>query len=199
MPIRTHRGRAAVYRTFWGWPLRSPRHLAGTVLALVAIAVGLGMALPDNVSKRPVVAAPASAPRVNSLAPASGVAVPGAPPRTQSQPQSRPPSRPSAPAPIEALFVAKSWVRAFLTVPNGIDSARWVEQLRPYTTDELLPELRSIDPANVPAAKIAGEPRTISSGASSAEVDVPTTGVVMRLLLVSTPAGWRVAGYQQAG
>lgn len=195
MPIRTHRGRAAVYRTFWGWPLRSPRHLAGTVLALAAIAVGLGMALPDNVSKRPVVAAPASAPRVNSLAPPSGVAVPGAPPR----PQSRPPSRPSAPAPLEALSVAKSWVRAFLTVPNGIDSARWVEQLRPYTTDELLPELRSIDPANVPAARIAGEPRTISSGASSAEVDVPTTGVVMRLLLVSTPAGWRVAGYQRAG
>jgi hypothetical protein len=97
------------------------------------------------------------------------------------------------------LFVAKSWVRAFLTVPNGIDSGRWVEQLRPYTTDELLPELRSIDPANVPAAKIVGEPRTISSGASSAEVDVPTTGVVMRLLLVSTPAGWRVAGYQRAG
>ncbi|MDQ4093146.1 MAG: hypothetical protein M3143_07015, partial [Actinomycetota bacterium] len=84
-------------------------------------------------------------------------------------------------------------------VPNGIDSARWIEQLRPYTTDELLPELRSIDPANVPQAKIVGEPRTISSGASSAEIDVPTTGVVMRLLLVSTPAGWRVAGYQRAG
>ena len=197
MPIRTHRGRAAVYRTFWGWPLRSPRHLVGTVLALVAIAVGIGMVLPDSGSKRSVTAAPASAPRVNSLAPASGVAMPGAIPR--SQPQSRPPSRPSAPAPIEALSVAKSWVRAFLTVPNGIDSARWAEQLRPYTTDELFPELRSIDPANVPEAKIVGEPRTISSGASSAEVDVPTTGVVMRLLLVSTPAGWRVAGYQRAG
>jgi hypothetical protein len=97
------------------------------------------------------------------------------------------------------VSVAKSWVRAFLTVPTGIDSARWVEQLRPYTTDELLPELRSVDPANVPEAKIVGEPRTISSGVSSAEIDVPTTGVVMRLLLVSTPAGWRVAGYQRAG
>lgn len=195
MPIRTNRGRAAVYRTFWGWPLRSPRHLAGTVLALVAIAVGLGMALPDSTSKKPVAAAPTSVPGANSLAPASGGAVPGAPHRMQSQP----PSRPSAPAPIEALSVAKSWVRAFLTVPNGIDSARWVEQLKPYTTDELLPELRSIDPANVPEAKLVGEPRTISSGASSAEVDVPTTGVVMRLLLVSTPAGWRVAGYQRTG
>ncbi|MGH3991579.1 MAG: hypothetical protein ACRDSN_03840, partial [Pseudonocardiaceae bacterium] len=181
MPIRTHRGRAAVYRTFWGWPLRSPRHLACTVLALAAIAVGLGMALPDSPDKRP---APTSTPRANSLAPASGVAVPGATPSAQS----RPPSRPSTPAPTEALSVAKSWVHAFLTVPPGIDSARWVEQLKPYTTDELLPELRSIDPANVPEATIAGEPRTISSGASSAEIDVPTTGVVMRLLLVSTPA-----------
>ena len=195
MPIRTHRGRAAVYRSFWGWPLRSPRHLAGTVLALVAIAVGLGIALPDSTSKRPMAAAPASAPRGNSLAPASGVAVPGSTPSAQS----RPPSFPSTPAPTEALSVAKSWVGAFLTVPDGIDSARWVEQLKPYTTDELLPELRSIDPANVPEAMIAGEPRAISSGASSAEVDVPTTGVVMRLLLVSTPAGWRVAGYQRAG
>jgi hypothetical protein len=192
VPIRTHRGRAAVYRAFWGWPLRSPRHLAGTVLALVVIAAGIGMALPDSTGKRPVAAAPASTPRVNSLAPASG-AIP------RSQEQARPPSRPSAPAPIEALSVAKSWVRAFLTVPDGIDPARWAEQLKPYTTDELLPELRSIDPANVPEATIAGEPRTISSGASSAEIDVPTTGVVMRLLLVSTPAGWRVAGYQRAG
>jgi hypothetical protein len=193
VPIRTHRGRAAVYRTFWGWPLRSPRHLAGTVLALVAIAIGLGMALPDSTSKRPVAAAPASTPRANSLAPASGVAVPSATRKAQ------PPSPPSTPAPTAALFVAESWVRAFLTVPNGIDSARWVEQLKPYTTEELLPELRTIDPANVPEAQIVGEPRTISSGTSSAEIDVPTTGVVMRLLLVSTPVGWRVAGYQRAG
>ena len=195
MPIRTHRGRAAVYRTFWGWPLRSPRHLVGTVLVLVAITVGLGIALPDSPSRKPVAAAPTSTPRANSLAPASGVAMPGTIPRAPSLP----PSRPSIPAPTAALFVAKSWVSAFLTVPNGIDSARWVEQLRPYTTDELLPELRSVDPVNVPEAQIVGEPRTISSGVSSAEIDVPTTGVVMRLLLVSTPAGWRVAGYQRVG
>ena len=48
MPIRTHRGRTAVYRRFWGWPVRSPKHLAGTLLALVAIGLGLGRVLPDN-------------------------------------------------------------------------------------------------------------------------------------------------------
>ena len=194
MPIRTHRGRAAVYRTFWGWPVRSPRHLAGTALALIVIAVGVGLALPES-GAGPVRAAPSSSPPVNPSPPASRMAaVPG--PVLGGQP---PVPSPNSPAPAAALTVARSWVQAFLTVPQGISSARWVEQLRPYTTDELMPELRSIDPANVPDAQITGEPRTVSSGPSSAEVDVPTTGVVVRLLLVSTPTGWRVAGYQRAG
>ncbi len=195
MPIRTHRGRAAVYRTFWGWPLRSPTHLTGTVVALIAIAIGVGLALPDSRSSSPAPTAPSSSPRANPAPPASHMAaVPGSAPGGQP----RVPS-PSAPAPAAALTVARSWVQAFLTVPKGISSARWIEQLRPYTTDELLPELRSVDPANVPAAKITGEPRTVSSSVSSAEVDVPTTVLVVRLLLVSTPDGWRVAGYQRAG
>ena len=204
MPIRTHRGRAAVYRTFWGWPLRSPTHLAGIVVVLVAIAVGAGLALPDSGGSSPVRAAPSSSPRATPLAPVSRMAVPGVAPGEQSRalfPSTPPPSAPppSTLAPAAALAVARSWVHAFLTVPKGISSARWVEQLRPYTTDELFPELRSVDPANVPAAKIIDEPRTVSSSASSAEVDVPTTAMVVRLLLVSTPAGWRVAGYQRAG
>ncbi len=191
VPIRTNRGRAAVYRTFWGWPLRSPAHLTGTAVALVAIAVGIGLVLPDSRGSGPAPAAPSSSPRSTPLPPAS---------RLATAPAVQPPLRsPSVPAPAAALTAARSWVQAFLTVPKGISSEQWIEQLRPYTTDELLPELRSVDPANVPVAKITGEPRTVSSGASSAEVDVPTTGVVVRLLLVSTPAGWRVAGYQRAG
>lgn len=197
MPIRTHRGRGAVYRSLWGWPLRSPRHLAGVVLALVAIAVGLGLALPDSAAG-PLRAAPSNSSRANSFAPTSRPALPPtnppAPPKAGSIVTAAP-----IPAPTPALAVAKSWVRAFLTVPEGISPAQWLEQLRPYTTDELLPELRSIDPANVPTAQIVGEPRTVSTSPSSAEVDVPTTGVVVRLLVVSTPAGWRVAGYQRAG
>ncbi|MDQ3761829.1 MAG: hypothetical protein M3460_09040 [Actinomycetota bacterium] len=193
MPIRTHRGRAAVYRRFWGWPVRSPKHLAGTVLALIAIAIGGGLALPDSRGGT-TPAVPSNSPQANQFAPPSRSAVAEA----GIAPQPRAPS-PSTPAPASALTVARSWVRAFLTVPNGITSERWVEQLRPYTTDELLPELRSIDPANVPAAQINGEPRTVSSSPSSVEVDVPTTAVVVRLLLVSTPTGWRVAGYQRVG
>jgi len=193
VPIRTHRGRAAVYRRFWGAPLRSPKHLAATVLALVVITIGAQRALPESRAGA-VPAAPSKSPRAGSLAPvpSSALGEVGAARRPQV------PS-PSIPAPAAALTVARSWAKAFLTVPPGITSARWAEQLRPYTTDDLFPQLQSVDPANVPVAQIIEAPRTVSAGAGSAEVDVPTTAVVLRLLLVSTPAGWRVAGYERAG
>ncbi|MGH3795724.1 MAG: hypothetical protein ACRDSP_12625 [Pseudonocardiaceae bacterium] len=193
MPIRTHRGRAAVYRSFWGWPVRSPKHLAGTVLLLSVLAVGLVTALPGG-GNSPTMAAPSSSARANPFDPASRAAVPGAglgnlvpstPHRTE--------------APAEALAVANAWVQAFLTVPDGITSARWAEQMRPYTTEEVFPLLQSVDPRNVPTAQISGKPRTVASSAGKAEVDVPTTAMVVRLLLVPTPAGWRVASFDKAG
>ncbi len=194
MPIRTHRGRAAVYRRFWGWPVRSPRHLTGTVLVVVAIAIGVDLVLPEQPGGGSARATPSTNPQAGVAGPAPNLALAGAGgARTNRRPA------PGAPAPAAALAVANSWVKAFLTVPKGITSAQWVEQLRPFTTDDLFPQLRSIDPANVPAAQIVEAPRTVSVSAGSAEVDVPTTAVVVRLLLVSTPAGWRVASYERAG
>ncbi|MGH3766932.1 MAG: hypothetical protein ACRDS0_04465 [Pseudonocardiaceae bacterium] len=199
MPIRTHRGRAAVYRKFWGWPVRSPRHLTGTVLAVVVIAASVGLVLPDNHRRSAGHTTPLGSPRISSstAVPTPALADLGTV-RATRPPAANSPA-PGTPAPGAALTVARSWVNAFLTVPKGITATRWVEQLRPFTTDELFPELRSIDPANVPAAQIVEAPRTVSVSAGSAEVDVPTTAVVVRLLLVSTPAGWRVASYERAG
>jgi len=194
VPIRTHRGRAAVYRKFWGWPVRSPAHLTGTVLAAVVIAVGVGVVLPAKHPDGTTRAGSLDSSRAITSAPAPASALTGA----GSLRATRAPT-PSAPAPAAALTVARSWVQAFLTVRKGTTSAQWVEQLRPFTTDDLFPELRSIDPANVPAAQITDAPRTVSVSAGSAEVDVPTTAVVVRLLVVSTPAGWRVASYERAG
>lgn len=200
MPIRTHRGRAAVYRSFWGWPLRSPKHLAGAVLALATVAAGLALVLPGG-GNGPATAVPSSSARVNPFDPTAHATVPRAGPAQTSS------SAPSALAgvefpvevPGEALLVAEAWVRAFLTAPEGITSEQWAEQMRPYTTDESLAILRSVDPVNVPQAQVIGKPQSVSSGAGKAEVDVPTTTVVVRLLLVPTSAGWRVAGFEQAG
>lgn len=197
MPIRTHRGRAAVYRTFWGWPVRSPQHLAGTVLVFAAVTVGIALVLPEQ-GNGPAVATPSSSARANPFDPASRAVVPGARPPTETTSQSSP-SASSTPAPTAALAVADAWVRAFLTTPEGISSAQWVEQMRPYTAEETLPLLESINPENVPEAQVTGEPRTVSTGAGKAEVDVSTTTGVVRLLLVLTPAGWRVADFDKAG
>lgn len=175
--------------------MRSPRHLAATVLVLVVIVIGAQRALPGPAQLSTAAPGPSKSHQASSFAPRSPspvLAEPGIAPRT-------PTPLPSIPAPAAALTVARSWAQAFLTVPKGITAARWVEQLRPYTTDDLFPQLQSIDPANVPVAQIIEAPRTVSSGAGSAEVDVPTTSVVLRLLLVSTPAGWRVASYERAG
>ncbi|MGB9279474.1 MAG: hypothetical protein WCB57_05190 [Pseudonocardiaceae bacterium] len=194
MPIRTHRGRTAVYRRFWGWPVRSPKHLGATVLVLVAACLGLGLVQPAHRGGTGP-AVPSMSPRSRSVAQAPH----SAPSSALAPAGSTRAAVPSEPAPALALAAARSWVQAFLTVPKGITAARWVEQLRPYTTDDLYPQLQSIDPANVPVAQIIEAPRTVSAGAGSAEVDVPTTAVVVRLLLVSTPVGWRVASYERAG
>jgi hypothetical protein len=194
VPIRTHRGRAAVYRKVWGWPVRSPAHLAGTLLVAVIVAVGLGTVLPRGHPVGTARTAPSHSPGATTSASASTTALAGAGGHRATRA-----TAPSAPAPAAALTVARSWVQAFLTVRKGTTSEQWVEQLRPFTTDDLFPQLRSIDPANVPVAQIIDAPRTVSVGAGSAEVDVPTTAMVVRLLVVSTPAGWRVASYEQAG
>lgn len=43
MPVRTNRGRAAVYRKLWAWPLRSLRRLmmTGAVLIVLGLAISL--------------------------------------------------------------------------------------------------------------------------------------------------------------
>lgn len=188
MPIRTQRGRAAVYRSLWGWPLRSPRHLAALAVVLAAIGVGISLALPHGLGSR-AVAPPSATSQPNLFDPRSRAA----------QPDHQAGRAPAPQAPAEALAVADAWARAFLHAPKGITSEQWVEQLRPYTTEETLAQLRTVNPANVPDVQLVGPPRTISTGAGTAEVDVPTTETVVRLLLVSTPGGWRVAGFDQVG
>lgn len=190
MPIRTHRGRAAVYRTVWGWPLRSPWHLAAVVVVLVAVGVGVAIALPgDGGSRSTSAGASPSADPSNPFGPASQSAAPGASGADEFEQQ----------ATEQARSVAETWVRVYLTAPEGMTSTRWVEQLRPHTAAGLLPELRTVEPANVPDARLTGPPRTIAVTDTTAEFDVPTSAVVLRLSLAATPQGWRVTSYERAG
>lgn len=185
MPIRTSRGRGAVYRALWGWPLRSPRHLVVAVVGAAVVGWLVVLPLPSDPAD------PAQRPSAGSG-------------ENQFDPDSRPAAAGTDPseareAPAAALSVADAWMRAFLTTPDGITTAVWSEQLRPYSTESTLTELQSVDPANVPDGQVTGSPRTVSARIGSAEVDVPSSAAVVRLKLVTTAQGWRVAGYDQSG
>lgn len=199
MPIRTNRGRAAVYRRLWGWPLRSPRHLVGTLVFLAILITALGIVLPKVVGKPQAKAAPGAGSATTSLqSTPPGVAAP--------VPTSNLPTRLSAPlatptpaAPNgDAIRVAKQWAAAWVDHPPGITSDQWLAKLKPFTTDEYLPVMRSVDPANIPATKVTGEPVVGTSYASSVQLTIPTDGPKLSITVVNTNAGWRVADYDQA-
>jgi hypothetical protein len=200
MPIRTNRGRAAVYRRLWGWPLRSPRHLMGTLIFLAILVTALGIVLPKVVGKPQAKASPpgpgttttsmtTTAPGVAAPVPTSNL------PTRLSTPLATPtPTTPNA----DALRVAKQWATAWVNHPDGMTSEQWVAQLKPFTTEEYLPVLATVAPENIPAKKVTGEPVAGTAYAKSVQVTVPTDGPKLAITVVSTNAGWRVADYDQA-
>lgn len=199
MPIRTNRGRVAVYRRLWGWPLRSPRHLVGAVVVLIVLIVGLGIALPKLLpaggSGGDANAEPGA--DVSSTARPSGPgAAPSSPlPTRLTSPRESP--TPAAASP-DALHVAGQWAGAWVNHPDGARPEQWLEGLRPYTTEEYLPVMESVDPANITATKVTGEPTAGTSYTSSVEAIVPTDGPKLSITVIRTSAGWRVSQYEQA-
>jgi hypothetical protein len=202
MPIRTNRGRAVVYRRLWAWPLRSPRHLAITVLVLAVLATIVGVLMPDNARS---VSAHLSTTQPTSTVSPSPTSSPGQTSRSAQPTTPRtslpavtttPPS--SAPPAPEAVNVANAWARAWVNHPPGMTNDDWVAQLAPLTTEEFIPQLRSVDPENIPSTAVTGPPTPTSSTARVVELDVPTDAAVLHLTLIATPEGWRVSAYNRS-
>jgi hypothetical protein len=188
MPIRTHRGRAAVYRRLWGWPLRSPKHLVLAVVLFGAAATAVGLLLPSTPPPHPT--RPSAVPVRPSHAPAVVQTTTASPP-TLSVPQFTPPSTPPDPQGLEVL---DSWATQWVNHPPGTSQQQWLDRLRPFTTDEWIAFMRSIDLATVPTT-ITGSPRPVSSTATSMQVRLPTNQGDVVVSLVNTPQGWRVTEY----
>ena len=201
MPIRTNRGRSAVYRKLWGWPLRSPRHLITFVIIVVALGIVVALLIPKAPSSG---SAQPAGDTTSDTATATGSSGGQSPTDTTTSPQTRLTSpllspTPAPPAP-QALAVATNWVKAWATHPAGITNAQWLAQLKPYTTDEFLPQMSSVDPANVPATKVTGAAVSVDSTTSSVIADVPTDGGTIQVTVITTPSeGWRVSTYDKAG
>lgn len=199
MPIRTNRGRAAVYRRLWGWPLRSPRHLIGAVIGLAVLLTALGIILPKAVGKQAKAAPPGPGQTTSAPANPPGLAAPVPTTATLPTRLSTPLETPtSAPPNGDALRIATDWAKAWVNHPAGMTNGQWLDGLRPYTTDEYLPRMATVDPANIPALKVTGDPAVTASYPDSVHVTIPTDGPKLSITVVSTNAGWRVSDYDQA-
>jgi hypothetical protein len=188
MPIRTHRGRAAVYRRLWGWPLRSPKHLVLAIILLVAVVTGIGLLLPPpRLTRNMMPNASPAYPPATSVAPAPAA---DSPP-TISVPDTTPAVTPPSP---QGLAVAVAWGHQWVNHPPGITPQQWLNGLRPMTTPEWITQMQTIDPATVPTA-ITGPPQPLSSTATSMQVRLPTNETPVQLTLINTPQGWQVAEY----
>lgn len=203
MPIRTQRGRAAVYRKFWAWPLRSPLHLVVVVLAVALIA-----SLSVLLSQYARGAGPGEQP-----SPEAGGGAPAAPATSErathrpAPPRSGPePTRlsgltasPETADPAEAaMTVATKWAKAWVHHPDGTTNKEWLAGMKPYTTPEFLPVMSTVDPANIAATKVTGKPEPKHSYTSSLEVVLPTNGPKLDITVIKTGSGWRVAHYAKA-
>ncbi|MFL6121116.1 hypothetical protein [Actinophytocola sp.] len=206
MPIRTNRGRAAVYRRFWGWPMRSPRHLAVVVFVVAVFVLAAGIVIPQltGANHRPTAGASAATTSGATTAPGTAAGTGNDPGVTGGATSSLPTrittlteTPTTAPPAPEALDVARSWGQAWVNHPAGVTNAQWIEGLRPYTTEEQLTEMSSVEPANIPASKITGEPSPVESFTSSVKAKLTTDAGDLLVTVIKTPEGWRVAYYEQ--
>jgi hypothetical protein len=199
MPIRTNRGRAAVYRRLWGWPLRSPRHLVGAIVGLIILAILIAVIVPQirtagNHRSTP----PGTATSGNNYFPigtgGTSTTTPTTTPETRlTTVPERPTSAPPAP---NALAVAQSWAAAWVNHPVGMTAAQWLDQLRPYTEPEFLAATMStIDPRNIQATAVTGPPQVTASYTSSVVVRLPTNSGPLDITVVNTSTGWLVSTY----
>jgi hypothetical protein len=201
MPIRTNRGRAAVYRRLWGWPLRSPRHLVVALIGLVVVAIAIGvLAARTHGTPRPGVGGGASlgtsVTTTINIATATAGFTTSAPPITRL---SGPPVTPSSVAPNPAaLDVIQTWGKAWVNHPVGMTTAQWLAQLAPYTTQEFLPVMNSVDVSNISATQVTGAPHVTKSYPDSVEALLPTNGGQLDITAINTPTGWLVSAYTEA-
>jgi hypothetical protein len=184
--------------------MRSPRHLAVIVFVVAVLVIAVGIAVPQvtgSADRGPAAGATTSGGATTTTQNPQGTANPPQVTGSTSQlptritaPTEVPTSAPPAP---EALDVAESWGRAWVNHPAGVTNEKWLADLRPFTTEECLTEMSSVEPANVKSTEVTGPPSAQESFTSSVKVTLPTDGGDLLLTVIDTPDGWRVAFYEQ--
>jgi hypothetical protein len=188
--------------------MRSPRHLTILVFVVAVLVLAVGITIPQLTSSGDKPTGGAAAETSGSGTTKPGVigggptSTPGSTATTSSLPTriTSPPETPKSAAPKPAaLNVAESWAKAWVNHPVGMTNAQWLDGLRPFTDEEYLnTEMTTVEPANIGATKVTGEPEAVESYTSSVKVKLPTDDGTLLITLIDTPDGWRVNYYEQA-
>jgi hypothetical protein len=205
VPIRTNRGRAAVYRRLWGWPLRSPKHLMITAFLVAVVGTTTGIALPKLLGgpeTRPIASTGTQSDTQGGggdLQTGGPGQTPGGSPASPTMTRLSPvDSRTSAAPDPVAVEVALNWGTAWVK-HDGVTKDQWLAALEPYTTEEYLrAKMSTVDIANIGATRVTGTPVAKASYSGSLTVTLPTDGPKLEITLIKTATGWRVAGYEEA-
>src|SRR5439155_18767292 len=91
-------------------------------------------------------------------------------PTRQTAPAQTPTSAPPAP---KAMDTATAWAKAWVTHPEGVTNEQWLNGLKPYTTEERLSVMSTVDPRNIQATEVTGPPTVKTSYTSSVQVTLP--------------------------
>ncbi|MDP9792574.1 hypothetical protein J2S43_001086 [Catenuloplanes nepalensis] len=91
-----------------------------------------------------------------------------------------------------AVRFAGAWARP------GLPADRWREDVAALATAEYATMLRTVDPADVPATRITGQPWPRESTTLRVIVDVPTDAGTLRIVCVAPHGRWLVATVQMA-
>ncbi|MFE9743295.1 hypothetical protein ACFYOT_00155 [Saccharothrix saharensis] len=202
MPIRTNRGRAAVYRRLWGWPLRSPRHLVTTIVGVVVLVTTISVVIPNAIKPRPNGGTAGTTSTVTTGS--GGGNQVGVLPTVTSTPlptkaPSPTPAPTSAPVNANAQLRADMWVDAFSRFePGKTTKEQWLAGLEEHTSDEMFPRLQSVDPANVPAV-IDQAVKPIKSFTDSAEFEAKLEDGRLIVTVAKLPEGWVVTDWTKVG
>lgn len=137
------------------WPLWSWKHLAITVVFLLAVLALVGKA--TNALSAEATAAPASLPVASSAppwtsSPTSSSSIAKAIPT----PQASHSSTDVAPVGASCEDVVTSFMRAW--VRTNVPAGEWLSAMRPFASAALITELSRTDPARVPASRVTGRP-----------------------------------------
>lgn len=188
-PIRSNRGRAAVWRHLWSWPLQTRTRAVLTLVAVTAVLLLVGQL--GNLTDRDQ-AAPAETGTTTPV-PTTETTEPSAPAETSETPRPAPSTVRAAgkQAPQGALRTAMGFMRNWVHTDDR-DTDEWVHTLQPYAMPELAGQLQSVDPARVPSSEIVGDPRVTRASPSVVEVNIPTDTDTVSVVLIHPNGPWKV-------